>query len=195
MSPAPSGPSPGADVSCRVAWADDAEAIAAVQVRAWRASYAGLLPTDALDSLEPDRIAQGWREALVRPPDARNRVLIALERARVTGYAVTGPATDPDCDPVQVGEVADLTVDDGERGHGHGSRLLQACADTLRADRFVRAVLWLPSADDDLRGFLTGAGWAADGAHRTLDLTGDGSVTVKQVRLHTALADAPGAPA
>jgi hypothetical protein len=27
---------PTADVSVRVAWADDAEAIAAVQVRAWR---------------------------------------------------------------------------------------------------------------------------------------------------------------
>jgi hypothetical protein len=31
-----------ADVSCRVAWADDAPAIAAVQVRAWRASYAAV---------------------------------------------------------------------------------------------------------------------------------------------------------
>jgi hypothetical protein len=66
---------------------------------------------------------------------------------------------------------------------------MQACVDTLRADRFTRAVTWLPATADDLRAFLAGAGWAPDGAHRTLDLTGDGSVTVKQVRLHTSLAE------
>ncbi len=179
----------GADVSVRVAWTDDAAAIAAVQVRAWRSSYDGLLPADVLESLDPDEIADGWREALSHPPDARNRVLVALERNLVTGFAVTGPATDPDCDQVADGEVDDLTVDPHKRGEGHGSRLLQACADTLRADRFTRAVSWLPASADDLRAFLTSAGWAPDGAHRTLDLTGDGSVTVKQVRLHTGLAE------
>ena len=60
-----------ADVSARVAWADDAPAIAAVQVRAWRTSYADLLPAEVLDSLDPDDIAAGWRDALARPGDAR----------------------------------------------------------------------------------------------------------------------------
>lgn len=182
------GTSPQADVSCRVAWADDAPAIAAVQVRAWRSSYEGLLPREVLDALVADEIADGWRAALTRPPDARNRVLVALERNLVTGFAVTGPAADPDRDPLADGEVSDLTVDPHQRAHGHGSRLMQACADTLRADRFRHAIAWLPAADDVQREFFTAAGWAADGAHRTLDLTGDGSVTVKQVRLHTDLA-------
>ncbi|HEY6931861.1 MAG TPA: GNAT family N-acetyltransferase [Marmoricola sp.] len=182
-------PSPGADLSVRVAWADDAAAMAAVQVRAWRRSYDGLLPADVLDGLDEHTIAAGWQQSLVRPPDARNRVLVALERNTVTGFALTGPAADPDCDPVADGEVTDLTVDPAKRGQGHGSRLMQACVDTLRADRFTRAVTWLPATADDLRAFLAGAGWAPDGAHRTLDLTGDGSVTVKQVRLHTSLAE------
>ncbi|MGY2875380.1 GNAT superfamily N-acetyltransferase [Marmoricola sp. URHA0025 HA25] len=177
-----------ADVSCRVAWADDAPAIAAVQVRAWRTSYAALLPADLLESMAVEEVAAGWRESLNRPPDARFRVLVALERNLVTGFAVTGPAADPDCDPVADGEVTDLTVDPHKRRAGHGSRLMQATVDTLKADRFTRAVTWLPSEDDETRGFLTAAGWAPDGAHRTLDLTGDGSVQVKQVRLHTALA-------
>jgi ribosomal protein S18 acetylase RimI-like enzyme len=176
-----------ADVSCRVAWADDAPAIAAVQVRAWRASYADLLPAALLESLDADEIAAGWRDAFGRPPDARNRVLVALERNLVTGFAVTGPAADPDCDPVVDGEVSDLTVDPHKRHAGHGSRLMQAAVDTLKADRFTRAVTWLAAADDETRAFQTAAGWAPDGAHRTLDLTGDGSVQVKQVRLHTDL--------
>jgi GNAT superfamily N-acetyltransferase len=82
----------------------------------------------------------------------------------------------------------ELTVDAAERGKGHGSRLLQAAADTMVADRFTRAVTWLVADDDAQRGFLTDAGWATDGAHRTLDLDGTGATQVKQVRLHTALA-------
>ncbi len=179
---------PSADVSCRVAWADDAAGIAAVQVRAWRASYAGLLPGDVLAALDADQIAAGWQQALTRPQDARNRVLVGLERNRVVGYAVTCPSPDPDADPVADGEIAELVVDPDERGRGHGSRLLQACADTLEADRFTRARWWLASTDDTARAFATAAGWAADGAHRELDLRGDGEVRVKQVRLHTALA-------
>ncbi len=179
-----------ADVSARVAWADDAPAIAAVQVRAWRTTYADLLPAEVLQALDPEAIAATWRTSLGRPDDARNRVLVSLERNLVTGFVVTGPTGDPDCDPVATGELTDLTVDPHKRGEGHGSRLLQAGADTLVADRFTRAVTWLPAADDDLRAFLTGAGWGPDGAHRTLDLLGDGSTTVKQVRLHTALVDA-----
>ena len=69
----------------------------------------------------------------------------------------------------------ELTVDAAERGKGHGSRLLQAAADTMVADRFTRAVTWLVADDDAQRTFLTEAGWAPDGAHRTLDLDGTGS--------------------
>lgn len=179
--------SPTADHSVRVAWADDAPAVAAVQVAWWRAAYADLLPAEVLAAMTEDEVAAAWRAALQRPQDARNRVLVALERNRVVGFAVTAPSTDPDSDPVADGEVAELTVLREEQGRGHGSRLLQACVDTLRADRFTRATLWLRADDDALRGFLTAAGWAPDSAHRELDLRGDGEVTVKQVRLHTAL--------
>ena len=51
--------------------------------------------------------------------------------------------------------------------------------------------MWTNTTDDDLRAFFSAAGFAADGAHRTLDLTGDGSIQVKQVRLHTSIGDAP----
>lgn len=164
--------------------------MAAVQVAAWRASYAGVLPAEVLDTLAADDIAATWRHALTRPPDARNRALVALDHASVRGFTTTGPGTDPDLDPIAVGELGELVVDPGHRRAGHGSRLLHAAVDTLRADRFVRAVTWVPAAADDLRAFLTGTGWAADGAHRTLDLTGDGTVVVKQVRLHTSLGEA-----
>jgi GNAT superfamily N-acetyltransferase len=83
------------------------------------------------------------------------------------------------------GELSELTLDPDERGKGHGSRLLQAAVDTMRADRFTRAVSWAMVGDDALRAFLTEAGWAPDTAHRELALDQDGETRVKQVRLHT----------
>ncbi len=177
---------PTADVSVRVAWADDAPAIAEVQVASWHRQYADVLPVDDLPGV--DQVATVWRTSLVKPGDARHRVLVALERNRVCGFAVTGPAADPDCDPVSDAELADLVVGPDDLGAGHGSRLLQAVVDTLAADRFTRAVTWALATDDARRGFLTGAGWAADSAHRELDLDGSGATLVQQVRLHTALA-------
>lgn len=176
---------PTADVSVRIAWADDAAGIAHVQVAAWRQAYAGLLPAEALASLDADRFAEGWHASLQAPRDARNRALVALERNRVVGFTAVSPATDPDCDPVADGELVELDVLPGEHRRGHGSRLLQAAVDTLRADRFTRALTWVNATDDARREFLASAGWAPDSAHRELDLYGDGSVTVKQVRLHT----------
>jgi len=187
--PGAAGTGPTADVSVRVGWADDAAGIAAVQVRAWRREYADLLPADVLAGLDADEFAAAWASSLTTPKDARNRVLVALERNIVRGFAVTGPSSDPDVDPIAVGEVSELTVDPEKTRHGHGSRLVQACADTLRADRFSTAVAWLNATDDVRRAFLASAGWATDGAHRELDLHGDGSVLVKQVRLHTDLTE------
>jgi GNAT superfamily N-acetyltransferase len=189
-SPGSSPEDPSSDLSVRIGWADDAAYVAEVQLRAWRERYADLLPAEALPTGDPAEVgaaAAQWQRSMQRPGDARNRVLVALDRQRVVGLAVTQPAADPDCDPVADAELAELAVHPDERRRGHGSRLLQAAVDTARADRFGRLVCWLVASDDPTRAFLSGAGWAPDGAHRTLDLTGDGSVTVKQVRLHTSL--------
>lgn len=176
--------SPTADVSVRIAWADDAAAIAELQLRTWRDVYAELVPAEALPT-DVAAATDAWRTSLATPRDARNRVLVALERNRVVGFAITSPAGDPDCDPVSDAELMEVTLDPGERGKGHGSRLLQAAVDTMRADRFTRAVSWAIASDDALRSFLTEAGWAPDTAHRELDLDGEGTTLVKQVRLHT----------
>ena len=179
----------GADVSARVAWADDAPSIAAVQVRAWRESYAGVLPEEMLAGLDPAAFAEAGREAMARPADARHRVLVALERNLVTGFVVTGPAGDPDCDPVSTGELVDLTVDPapawrgarvpaapGGRRHPRG-RPLQPCGQLAAGGRRH------PARVPDLRGL----GRRRRPPHARP--AGDGGTTIKQVRLHTALVD------
>lgn len=178
-----------ADTSVRVAWRADADAIATLQAEAWRGRYADVLPPELLAQIVPDLFAEKWAASLDKPGDARNRVLVALEHSDVRGFAVTSPSPDEDADPVADGEVSELTVSPAYRRTGHGSRLLQAAADTLRADRFTRATMWLDARDDALRAFVASTGWEPDGAHREVDPVGDGSVRLKQVRLHTTLVD------
>jgi GNAT superfamily N-acetyltransferase len=174
---------PVADKSVRIAWAADAEAIGQVQARAWMRSYGELLPQAVLNQIDAPTFAAAWRNAVTRPPSARHRVLVALSHGQVSGFAATAPSQDPDA-AADDGEVVAFHVDPDARGEGHGSRLVAAAVDTLRADGFMRARVWTVVGDDDLRGFLESAGWAPDSAHRTLDLTGDGTATLRQVRLH-----------
>lgn len=179
--------SPTADVSVRLAWPADAEAIAHCQVDAWRESYAGLVPTDLLDGLDPSGFAAAWSEALTSPKEARARVLVALERDSVRGFALVHPSQDPDADPAVDGEVAEFIVHPASRGAGHGSRLIQASIDTMRADKLTRAFWWIGATDDAMRSFVVSSGWEPDGAHRELE--GEVGSTLKQVRLHSDLSE------
>ncbi|PSL01109.1 acetyltransferase (GNAT) family protein [Haloactinopolyspora alba] len=179
---------PVADKSVRLAWAADTDAVGRVQARAWQHSYQELLPKELLDEVDSEQFAAAWSQAVIRPPTAQHRVLVALDAGRVVGFAATAPSDDPDAQPTD-GEVVAFHIDPDELGEGHGSRLISAVADTLRADGFTRGRIWLFVGEDALRGFLEPAGWGPDSAHRTLDLTGDGEHTVRQVRLHTDLAE------
>ncbi|MCI1747008.1 MAG: GNAT family N-acetyltransferase [Acidipropionibacterium sp.] len=188
-------PSAGGTASVRLAMPAEAAAIAGLQRRVWQADpdLAGVL-----GSVSGEQMTESWWRAIATPPLAELRVLVALEppaestgRSRqgrqLRGFAAIGPSEDPDAEPTDA-LVAELLVDPDHRGEGHGSRLLNAVVDTLRADRFSRATCWLRSTDDRARAFLTGAGWAPDGAHRQTG-TPDGSVRIKEIRLHTWIAE------
>lgn len=180
-----SGPGTTPD-SVRLALPAESWDVAALQRRSWDAD-ADPVGRSLLEGIDLDTMAQAWHRAITRPPEARFRVLVALADGRVVGLATTLPSQDPDADTAEDGEIDELVVEPAVRRRGHGSRLVHACVDTLRADGFVRVRHWLRSDDDPRRAFLTASGWAADGAHRELG-TEDPAVRVKQVRLHTAIA-------
>jgi GNAT superfamily N-acetyltransferase len=177
--------SPIAETSVRLALPAEAPAIGAIQAAAWRRAYRDLLPAEVLEQFEPEQFAERWRHALLSPGQARNRVMVALAGRQLVGFAAITASDDPDADPATDALVAELSVDPDATRAGHGSRLLNAVVDTVRADGFTRVTVWVNTTDDVLRAFYTDAGWAPDGAHRELDLYGDGSVRVKQIRLHT----------
>ena len=129
-----------------------------------------------------------WREAISNPPTSRHRVLAAVSDSlprEVVGFASAGPATDADRWPGTDAEIYEFRVSPERAGHGDGSRLLHAAADTLAADGFHTVSIWVLESDSSFRGFLEAAGWAADGAQGELDL----GTSVPTVRLHTAISE------
>src|SRR6476659_2899537 len=176
-----------ADVGVRLAIPTDAGELARIQAEVWAEVHAGALPADLLEAVGSTEAADRWRVAIAEPPSPRHRVLAALVGERVVGFADLAPASDPDTVPRLDGELLALCVDPAETGHGHGSRLVNAVADLARIDGVAHLHAWLSDGEADLRAFLVGAGWAADGARRSLDLRGDGDVVLDQTRLRTAL--------
>ena len=210
MNPA-SPPSPGAGGFVRPARAGDADALTRVQVASWGCRLAAVVPAELLAELTGEEASaiwrDRWREAISNPPTSRHRVLVAVSDAaapppavpppaaplpaarssarEVVGLVSAGPATDADRWPGTDAEIYEFRVQPDLTGQGHGSRLLQAAADTLVSDGFRTAFTWVLQADLDVRRFLESAGWAADGARGELEV----GVSVPVVRLHTRLSE------
>jgi GNAT superfamily N-acetyltransferase len=176
----------------RPARADEADEVARIQLSTWRTAYRRLLPRRVLDDLDPGWLAGRWREAIEAPPSSRHRVLVAVEQAEsayLPGFIATGPAEDEDL-PDGTAGIVELLVEPRWGRRGHGSRLLAAAVDLWRADGFATAVAWVYEQDPASLAFLTGAGWAPDGARRALDVD---DLLVPQLRLHVSLAEDPSA--
>ena len=164
----------------RLALPSEAVDLARIQRRVWSES-ADL--SGAVQSTGADEASRAWHDAIARPPLAHFRVLVAIGEIGVVGFAVTGPSGDPDAGE-RTGAIGEFIIDPGARGHGHGSRLLNAAVDTLRTDGYEMATMWVPTTNDAMRGFLTGSGWGPDGAHQEVGIDEQGT-HLKLVRLHS----------
>ncbi len=159
---------PVADASVRLATPADASAIGSVQSHLWRELYAGVLPADVIAGFEARAFADVWVSSLASPPSGTHRALVACSGLEVVGFVAVGPSLDPDATDVD-SEVLVLGVTSGSRRHGHGSRLVNAAADTARGAGFGRLRAWVPqaaSSPSELAVFLASAGFETDGAVR-----------------------------
>lgn len=183
----PSPGAPQADGSVRTGRVSDAPAVGLVQASVWRERYGGLLGEDVTAQFEGPRFAAVWRRSLERPPGPVHRLLVACAGAQVVGFAAVGPAAPGEVGaPEDAAELFDLAVHADARGVGHGSRLLNAAADTLRANDRTALLAWLPAVDERARGFAAHAGLGPDGAWRERVVGPEGQ-TLREIRVQAAL--------
>jgi ribosomal protein S18 acetylase RimI-like enzyme len=168
-------------VTIRRATVQDAPALDRLNVRLLRAAYGGQLPDERLE--RPGERAAGRERGLRRDRD-RDPVLVAEEVGRVVGFAVVGPAEDPE----GAGELSTITVDPDHWGTGVGSALLAAAQAELARLGYAEAVLWVLPDNARARRFYEVAGWTTDGVQRTTEVR---SVVVPEVRYRRRLQGLP----
>lgn len=201
------------DAGVRRARPGDGPAVGAVHAASWLADYTGLLPMRAA-SVDPAALSEAWLLAITTPPTPLHRVMVATAGPVVVGFAAFGPSTDGDAQlsgdanhgdtnhgdtnhgatnhghtHKRDAELVALLVDPSQQRRGHGSRLLSASVAALRENGFARLRVWVPEPDEVRRTFLVAAGFAPDGAARVLDAAGDGTTTVREVRLSAAITE------
>lgn len=173
-----------ADVGVRPAAPGDVAEIARIQVLTWTTAYRRFLPAAVLADLTEERAAAAWTAAVGAP--APYHVLVAYEQDWTVGFAAVGPSGESDASPDDAA-VAALLVEPRWGRRGHGSRLLAAAVDHLRADGIARLVAWVPDGDRASASFYSSAGWERDGSGRLLEADGG---TVRESRWHAALTEA-----
>lgn len=199
MQPTP-GPDAPAPPSVRPAVPGDADAVGRVQAECWRTGLAGLVPDEVVQVLTADRFADSWHRSLTDPPE-RTGLLVAIESSleaavpateSVVGLVATGPCPDPDSTEATA-ELLALSVAAEHRGRGHGSRLVNAAAETVTAAGFDTLVSWVWLADEPTRALLEASGFRPDRAWRDRVVGGQGQ-TLRQVRLVASVADPKPSP-
>lgn len=173
--------------------ATDGAAIAAVQRRAWRRSYRGLLSDRFLDGLDFSYLGAYWAGRATVAPTPRHRLLVAGGRGEVHAVVDSGPSRDDDgaVDAEglpAVGEVRSVYVDPSVAGRGLGSVLLVAAEEALRSWGADEATLWVVAGNAPARAFYEARGWAADGATKVTPVDDE---VLHEVRYRRRLAGAP----
>lgn len=176
---------PTPDAAVRTAGPTDANAVGAVQAQLWRAAYGKFLSPELLDQFTPAAFGAVWAKSLTSPPSPLHRLLVATQGSDLVGFVAIGPTqTDPTDDVEGAGATGEILVGGVLASHqrsGHGSRLLNAAVDTLRAGDFGRVEMWVLAVDTETLEFAEQAGLATDGAWRERALPGD--ATARELRM------------
>jgi GNAT superfamily N-acetyltransferase len=134
----------------------DIDAVAALHVRTWQAGYAGIMPAEVLDALDPARFAARRR---IQPAYPGTHTVVADEDGTIVGFASFGPDRVED----GVGELYAIYVDPDRWGGGVGRRLIDVARAGL-SGTFEQMRLWVLEENHRARRFYERAGMTPDGA-------------------------------
>ena len=143
----------------RPARAQDAAALADINLRGWLLAYEGFV--DRAVMLEAGGLLEERFRALGDPADPRRVLVAEATDGGVRGFVSVGPSRDDDA-PADVGELHAIYVDPEAVGTGTGHALLIRGEETLRALGFVAATLWVFERNARARRFYERHGWTVE---------------------------------
>lgn len=164
------------DPAVRRATADDAAAIARVQVQGWHEAYTGRMPQAILDGMDAERSAAGWGRAVAALQGAAGGGIWVAERdGEIVGFASSGPGRDDDAVPGRI-ELFAIYVLAAHYGTGAGAALLDAAVGDAPAS------LWVLADNPRAQAFYAKHRFAPDGAVKDDDRWGEPVRELRMVR-------------
>ncbi|GAC1335722.1 MAG: GNAT family N-acetyltransferase [Candidatus Dormibacteria bacterium] len=139
----------------------DVPAIVALQARAWRAAYRGLVDDEYLNSLPLQQWIESWRAHLFGGR-GETTCLVAEDERGLVGFTSVG-GSDPAELAGMVGELHTIYVDPTVQGTGLGRHLMGEALRLLQEAGYTDAVLWVLEGNQHARRFYEKSGWSPDG--------------------------------
>jgi GNAT superfamily N-acetyltransferase len=165
-------------VRVRPAGPSDAEAIAGVQARSWRAAYLGMLPNEVLLGFGHAQGATFWRRILDRA-EGDDSVLVAELGEDVVGFVSCGPIRDRI--PGYSAEFYALYVLPEAQGCGIGTSLIAHAGRRLVRRRWVSAAVWVLEDNHFGRRFYERLGGISLGIAKTLAYRGTTYPSIREM--------------
>jgi ribosomal protein S18 acetylase RimI-like enzyme len=140
----------------------DIDAVAEVHVRTWQSAYAGIVPAEVLDALDPAVNASRRR---ARPAPPGTATLVADDDGTILGFVAFGPSRVDQGDEYDfsTGELYAIYVHPDHQGAGTGRRLITAAREALTKAGFPEMRLWVLTENHPARRFYERLGLTPDG--------------------------------
>lgn len=146
-------------VHYRHATSDDLEAIVALHVDVWRATYRDLAPAEAFDALGRTKRRAGWAATLA---STAQTTFVACQADALLGIMSVGPATQPAYG--DAGEIKHLYVAGSAARQGIGRALLAIGLNHLRTEGYSRAGLAVVQGNTKAEAFYAAQGGEPSGS-------------------------------
>ncbi|QDG49663.1 GNAT family N-acetyltransferase [Persicimonas caeni] len=138
----------------RTARASDAQEIAELDVRSWRAAYSDIFPASELEKLSVDERRSCWKRIIARNFGSQLAVVGELD-GEIVGFCQAGPDRSRMEDAA---EIYTLYVDPEHWGEGVGTALLDVVLPWL-APNYDTATLWVVRENALARRFYEARGF------------------------------------
>lgn len=148
------------EINLRRATVADAEAIAAVRIESWLATYRGMIPDAYLDSMQLAESIVHWRTILEALPGAGERicVFVAESEGQVVGFASGMLLPEPKLE--MKAELTAVYLRPTWQRSGIGRRMVQKVARTLQAQGSNSLLVWVIAENAIARNFYEELGGA-----------------------------------
>jgi GNAT superfamily N-acetyltransferase len=131
--------------------AEDAAAIARVQIETWRTAYRGIVPSAYLSGLSVEERTELWRHVIADPLGARFALVAADAGESPIAFAAARPERSGD--PSYPWELYGLYVLPSHQRRGIGHALVQAVAAPLTTTGMLSMLLWVLETNSAGRTF------------------------------------------